>query len=45
MAVEQRDIELLLQRRHLPRHGRLRQPELLAGMGEAACLGGGVERP
>ena len=43
MAVEQRDAELLLERRHLPRHRRLRQPELLAGMREASRLGGGVE--
>ena len=43
VAVKQRDAELLLERAHLPRHRRLRQPELLAGMGEAAGLGGGVE--
>ena len=43
MAVEQRDPELLLERADLPRHRRLRQAELLARMGEAAGLGGGVE--
>ncbi len=43
MAVEQRDAELLLERRHLPRHCRLRQAELLARMGEAAGLGSGVK--
>src|SRR5258708_32951094 len=36
MAVEQRYRELLLQRADLPRNGRLRQPELFAGMREAA---------
>ncbi len=36
MAMEQRHRELLLQRADLPRHRRLRQPELLAGMREAA---------
>ena len=36
MAMEQRHRELLLQRADLPRDGRLRQAELLAGMREAA---------
>src|SRR5712672_230689 len=43
MAVEQRDRELLLERAHLPRDGRLRQPELLARMRETAGLGGGMK--
>ena len=43
VAVKQRDAELLFERADLPRHRRLRQPELLAGMREAAGLGGGVE--
>ena len=43
VPMEQRDRKLLLERRHLTRHRRLRQPELLARMGEAACLGGGVK--
>src|SRR5262249_56078505 len=43
MTVKQRHAELLFERRHLPRHRRLRQAELLAGMREAAGLGGGVE--
>src|SRR5262249_35697242 len=43
MAVEQRNAELLLERRHLPRHRRLSQAELPAGPGEAAGLGGGME--
>ena len=43
MAVKQRDAELLLQCRDLARHRRLRQAKLLAGMGEAAGFGGGVE--
>ena len=43
MAVKQRHREFLLERAHLPRHRRLREPELLAGMGEAAGLGGGVK--
>src|SRR5262249_40051971 len=45
VAVEQRHAELLFERGHLPRHRRLRQAELLAGMGEAAGLGGGVANP
>src|SRR5262249_24425488 len=43
MTVKQRHAELLFERRHLPRHRRLRQAELLAGMREAAGLGSGVE--
>src|SRR6266487_5034973 len=43
MAVEQRDAQLLLEGRHLSRYRRLREAELLAGMREAARLGGGVE--
>ena len=43
MAVEQRDRQFLLERADLPRHRRLRQPELLAGMREAAGFGRGVE--
>ena len=43
VAVKQRDRKLLLQRADLPRHRRLRQAELLAGMGEAAGFGRGVK--
>src|SRR6185312_15873534 len=43
VAVKQRHGELLLERAHLPRHRRLRQPELFAGMGETSRLGGGVK--
>ena len=43
VAVEQRAPTAPLERRHLPRHRRLRQAELLAGMREAAGLGGGVK--
>ena len=43
MTVEQRDRKLLLERGDLARHRRLRQPELFAGMGEAAGLGRGVK--
>ncbi len=43
VAVEQRNPKLLLERGDLARHRRLRQTELLAGMREAAGLGGGVE--
>ena len=39
VAMKQRDRELLLERAHLARHGRLRQAELLARMGEAAGFG------
>ena len=45
MAMEQRHAELRLERRNLARHRRLRQAELLAGMREAAGLGGGMENP
>src|SRR6266516_3086060 len=43
VAVEQRHVELLLERAHLARHRRLRQPELLPRMGEAGGLGRDVE--
>ncbi len=43
VPVKQRDRQLLLERADLPRHRRLRQPELLAGMREAAGLGGGMK--
>ena len=43
MAVKQRHRELLLERADLARHRRLREPELLAGVGEAAGFGGGVK--
>ena len=43
MAVKQRDRELLLQRAHLTRHRRLGEPELFAGMGEAARFGCGMK--
>src|SRR5262249_57807624 len=43
MAMEQRNAEFLFERGNLPRHRRLRQPELLATMREAAGLGGGVD--
>ena len=43
MAVEQRNRKLLLQRADLPRHRRLRQPELFAGMREASRFRRGVK--
>ena len=43
VTMEERNPELLLERRNLPRYRRLRQSQLLAGMGKAASLGGGVE--
>src|SRR3974390_2536528 len=43
MAMKQRYAELLLERRDLTRDGRLRQPKLLPGMGEAARLRGGMK--
>ena len=43
MAVEERDAKLLLERRHLPRNGRLRQAQHLARMREAAGFGGRVK--
>jgi hypothetical protein len=43
MAMEQRDVERLFERGDLPRHRRLRQAELVAGMREAAGLGRGME--
>ena len=43
VAVEQRDLELLLQRRYLPADRRLAHAQRLTGMGEAAGLGGGMK--
>ena len=43
MAVKQRHRQFAFERRNLARHRRLRQAELLAGMGEPAGLGRGVE--
>ena len=43
MTMEQRRAQLLFERAHLARHRRLRQPELLTRMGEAAGLRGGVK--
>ena len=43
VAVEQRHAEFLFERRYLPRHRRLRQPQLFAGMGKTTGLGGGVK--
>jgi hypothetical protein len=43
MTVEQRHVERLFQRAHLPRHGRLRQAELFARMGEASGFRGCVK--
>ena len=43
VPVEQRNREFLFQRAHLPRHRRLREPELLAGMRKAAGFGGGMK--
>ena len=43
MPVKQRDRQLLFERAHLPRHRRLRQPELLSGVSETAGLGGGMK--
>ena len=43
VAMKQRDRQLLFERADLARDRRLRQPELLAGMREAARLGGGVK--
>ena len=43
VAVEQRDRQFLLERADLPRHRRLRQTELLAGMREAAGFRRGVK--
>src|SRR5207245_1065637 len=43
VAMKQRDPKLLLERGDLARHRRLRQTELLAGMCEAAGLGGGMK--
>ena len=38
MAMEQRHRKFLLQRADLPRHRRLRKPELFAGVGKASRL-------
>ena len=38
VPMEQRDRKPLFERRYLARHGRLRKPELLACVGEAARL-------
>src|SRR4029078_2126274 len=43
VAVKQRHAEFLFERRNLPRHRRLRQSELFAGMGKAAGVGGRVK--
>ena len=43
VAVEERDLQLLLQGRDLPAHRRLAHAQRLTGMGEAAGLGGGME--
>ena len=45
MTMEQRDIEFLLERADLPAHRRLRQPEFMSGMGEAAGIRHGVKYP
>ena len=43
MAVEERDLQLLLERADLPADGRLAHAQRLTGMGEAAGLGGGMK--
>ena len=43
MAVEQRHADILLERADLPGDRRLRQPQLLGGMGERASLRRRVE--
>ena len=43
MPVEQRDLQLLLQRRDLPAHGRLTHAQGFTRVGEAASLGGGMK--
>ena len=43
VAVEQRDLQLLLQRRHLPADSRLAHAQRFTRMGEAAGLGGGMK--
>src|SRR5437763_8286316 len=45
MAVEQRYIEILLERADLAAHRRLRQAELMTGMGEAAGFRHRMENP
>ena len=43
MAMEERHADVLLERAHLARDGRLRQPERLGRMGERASLRRGVK--
>src|SRR5215831_14489230 len=43
VAVKERDLELLLQRRYLSTDSRLAHAQRLTGVGEAAGLGGGME--
>ena len=43
VPVKQRHRELLLEGAHLARHGRLREAEVLARVGEAAGFGSGVK--
>ena len=45
VAVEQRHLEVLLERADLAADRRLRQAQIMAGMGEAAGLGDRVEDP
>ena len=37
VTMEQRDIQILLERADLPAHRRLREAEIVARMGEGAC--------
>ena len=43
VAMKQRDADFLLESADLPAYRRLRQPELVAGMGEAAGVGDRVK--
>src|SRR6185295_644536 len=45
VAMEQRDVELLLEGADLAAHGRLRQAELVPRMREASGFGDGMEYP
>ena len=45
MAMEQRHVEFVLERRDLPRYRRLRQTQHFAGPREAARLRRGIENP
>ena len=45
VAMEQRDLQLSLQRRNLTAHRRLAHVQAIAGMREAARLGGRVKDP